>query len=280
MIGLCEQGSASRCYAKGVVTGNRWVGGFSGESYGGYFEKCYASGQVSGSLRVGGLVGYNTGLGSSTGIFRCYSQSEVVGGTIVGGLVGFNNGIVENSWSGGAVGGQDFVGGLIGTNEDVVTDSYSFGPVISDSNAGGLVGYNNAWNTPLVVNSFWDVQTSGKTNMCGSEHCYSYCCDSSYGRTTAQMTQQSNFAGWDFSTIWLMRCEGMNYPKLNWQAIPAADFVCPYGVDFIDYAFFAERWMDTNCAANGNCNGTDFDSSGTVDIADLKVFCGYWLQGQ
>ena len=91
------------------------------------------------------------------------------------------------------------------------------------------------------------------------------------------MKQQASFTNWDFSDVWAI-CETTNYPRLRWS-IPAADFACPDGVSFIDYTFFAERWLDTNCASSNNCDGTDFDSSGTVDIDDLKVFCNYWLEG-
>ena len=95
------------------------------------------------------------------------------------------------------------------------------------------------------------------------------------------MKQQVSYGlsgrGFDFVNTWAI-CEGTNYPRLIWQ-IPAADLVCSDGVNFVDYSFFAQRWLNTNCAANNDCDGTDFDSSGTVDIDDLKVFCGYWLQG-
>jgi hypothetical protein len=57
------------------------------------------------------------------------------------------------------------------------------------------------------------------------------------------------------------------------------DFVCPDGVDFADYSFFAERWLNTNCASNNNCDGADLDLSGTVDIADLEILCDHWLKG-
>jgi hypothetical protein len=66
---------------------------------------------------------------------------------------------------------------------------------------------------------------------------------------------------------------------LRWQ-IPAADWVCPEGVDFADFGYFAERWQTTGCASSNNfCGGTDFDFSGTVDIDDLAMLCDYWLQG-
>jgi hypothetical protein len=57
------------------------------------------------------------------------------------------------------------------------------------------------------------------------------------------------------------------------------DSVGPDGVNFVDYSFFAERWLNTDCASKDNCDGTDFDFSGTVDLADLEIFCNYWLEG-
>jgi hypothetical protein len=83
--------------------------------------------------------------------------------------------------------------------------------------------------------------------------------------------------GWDFANMWAI-CEGTNYPRLRWQ-IPAGDFVCPDGVDFGDYSFFAARYLDVNCENNNNCNGADLDVSGTVDWKDMMLFCQHWLEG-
>jgi hypothetical protein len=84
--------------------------------------------------------------------------------------------------------------------------------------------------------------------------------------------------GWDFRDIWTI-CDGMNYPVLQWQ-IPAADFLCPDGVNFIDFAFFATHWLDDMCsAANYYCGGTDFDNSGSVGFTDLEIFADNWLNG-
>jgi hypothetical protein len=75
-------------------------------------------------------------------------------------------------------------------------------------------------------------------------------------------------AGWDFWNTWEI-CEETNYPVLQWQ-IPAADFLCPDGVNFIDFTFFADpdHWGRNNCnEANGYCDGTDLDQSG-VPVAE------------
>jgi hypothetical protein len=83
-------------------------------------------------------------------------------------------------------------------------------------------------------------------------------------------------AGWDFvgetangtEDIWAI-CQGTNYPRLAWQ-IPAADFLCPDGVNFIDYAYFTDVW-------NTSDPNADLDLSGLVDPNDLKIFCDHWL---
>ena len=60
-----------------------------------------------------------------------------------------------------------------------------------------------------------------------------------------------------------------NYPRLVWQ-ITAAVFLCPDGVNFIDYAYFMDVW-------NTSDPNADLDFSGAVDWGDLKIFCDHWL---
>lgn len=112
--------------------------------------------------------------------------------------------------------------------------------------------------------------------------------DNRYGSplTDDQMKQQSSFVGWDFvsenengtADIWRMCVDGVEYPKLSWQFM-SADFLCLDGVNFIDYTFFAKRWMDTNCGDSNDCDGCDLDFSDTVDANDLQIFCSHWLEG-
>ena len=94
------------------------------------------------------------------------------------------------------------------------------------------------------------------------------------------------FLGWDFvgetingpNDFWAI-CELTNYPKLVWQ-IPVADFICPDGVDFLDYSFFANHFGLTDCNDINDCNSTDLDFSGSVDINDVNIFTSYWLFGK
>jgi hypothetical protein len=68
----------------------------------------------------------------------------------------------------------------------------------------------------------------------------------------------------------------VSYPLLWWQFI-SGDFLCPDGVNFIDYSFFADHWQDTNCGDANDCDRTDLDFSDNVDEGDLKIFCDNWL---
>jgi hypothetical protein len=171
--------------------------------------------------------------------------------------------------------GVSYIAGLVGYNDQgkLISCCYATGQVIgNDPYVTGLVGVNY-YGT--ITYCFWDTQTTGKTVGIGYGTA-----TGAIGKSTADMKTLSTFtsAGWDFNNIWAI-CEGTNYPRLRWS-IPAADLVCPDGVNFADYSFFAKRWLNTDCASSNNCDGADFDFSGTVDIADLKIFCNHWLEGQ
>ena len=60
----------------------------------------------------------------------------------------------------------------------------------------------------------------------------------------------------------------------------AADFVCPDGVNFIDFAVFGLAWMSTPLDINWNpvCDISD-PNDDIIDGLDLDVFSGNWLTG-
>ena len=51
------------------------------------------------------------------------------------------------------------------------------------------------------------------------------------------------------------------------------------GVDFADFAFFADNWGDSGCTACSWCNGADLDRNGEVNFSDLKIIVDNWLEG-
>ncbi|MHC4088199.1 MAG: GLUG motif-containing protein [Planctomycetota bacterium] len=262
----------TNCYSTGNVSGDLDVGGLVG-SNNGTISDCYSTGDVSGGLEVGGLVGSN---GQST-ITSCYSTGDVNGGGYVGGLVGiiwdgtvskcFSTGNVSSEahtlyyegFAGGLVGiiqygtvskcfstgnvsdvsdvsAHRYVGGLVGGNEQsTITNCYSTGNLSGrDPNViGGLVGRGQGH----VENSYWNIETSGEPNMCGSW----YFCDNSYGKTTSQLHQQSTFTDWDFIKVWNIG-ENQTYPYL--RVYLAADINKDGIVNFFDFTIEADQWLE------------------------------------
>jgi hypothetical protein len=206
------EGSVSNSYSTGNVTGEEHVGSLVGHN-GGVVNNSHSSGSVTGDSRVGGLVGWN-----QAPLSNSYSNCSVTGNSSVGGLVGDNwqyKASVNNCYSAGNVIGGRRVGGLIGLNDYAsVTHSYSAGRVNGESDVGGLVGYNKG----TVSDSFWDVQTSGRSTS-----------DGGTSKSTAQMKNITTFSGaeWDIITVtnpttrnrsymWNI-VTGQTYPFLSWQ---------------------------------------------------------------
>jgi hypothetical protein len=143
----------------------------------------------------------------------------------VGGLVGFNRGVVLPCRCVGEVHGTAEVGGLVGNNDQgSIISSYSTATVSGTYYIGGLVG-RNEYESPLITSSFWDIETSGQTSMCGHVVAGDGC-DETCGKTTAEMQNIDTYldAGWDFigetangtDDIWWID-EGQDYPRLWWE---------------------------------------------------------------
>ena len=308
LVGDHEHSSIFNCYSTASVDGNTAVGGLVGDNFIACIVDCYSTGNVTGQQRVGGLVGHNAHEGS---IADCYSKGGVTGQQEVGGLVGRNHKVISNCYATGTVSGDCNVGGLVGlTDQSAETyHCYSAGFVYGNDFVGGLVGY--ADNSDDYTACFWDSDVSPGLSGIGNRSDPGVT-----GQSTANMQTRSTFtnAGWDFidevingpNDIWDI-CEGTNYPKFVWQ-IPEVDFVCPDGVNFLDYSFFAEHWGETDygdvngvelsgdgrvnwedfglfagwwmASGCGECGGADFTGEGNVDYLDLDVFAGYWLKNE
>jgi len=263
LAGTLTDGTIANCAVEGgSISGYSGVGGLVGENNDKILN-CYASSNVWGNGGIGGLVGSNSGV-----IFNCYASGSVSGNDCIGGLVGgVGMGSVSNCYATGRVSGNSHVGGLVGMSMwGTISNCYASGSVSGTSVTGGLIGHY--WYGTIST-SFWDIESTGQSSSAGGE-----------GKTTAQMMTKSTFTnvGWDFVDIWDLTCEGMNYPRFIWQITPV-DYLCPDGVNFIDYSFFAGHWMDVNCPDSNDCNGCDLDFSYMVDANDLNIFCDHWLEG-
>ena len=209
----------------------RYVGSLVGWNSSGTITNCYvAGGSVAGDDCIGGLVG-----GSPGPITNCASSASVAGDVRVGGLAGWVS-TLKNSYAAGTVFGNEFVGGLVGSCR-AITTCYSAGHVTGTTNVGGLMG--SCWES--TANSFWDMETSDLPNMCGIQGDDAVGCDDSYGKTTAEMKQQSTFKDWDFINVWGIG-ENQTYPYL--RTVPAGDINKDRIVNFLDLCIICEQWMD------------------------------------
>jgi len=316
-----NDGLIQDCYSDVTVQVTGWMRGGLVGSNTGTIESSHATGDIltASSNFAGGLVGINGSMmGINTGIItNCYAIGNVFSETdLAGGLAGFNcyNSLIAYSYSlgdvtvsgtasrtGGFVGesqmaritdcytmgnvsGDNRVGGFAGSvngssqepGEDYFRRCYSTGTVTGNSGVGGLVGYRY-WTG--VEHSFWDMDSSGvSTSAAGT------------GKTTEEMQRRSTFtdAGWDFigetangtDDFWDI-CDGMNYPKLVWQVPVPGDFVCPDGVDLIDFSIFASAWLSTpgRVGWNSECDISDPPDE-IIDLLDATVFFEHWLCGQ
>ncbi len=203
---------------------------------------CVEGGSISGNRVVGGLIGST---GSTTQISNCHATGNILGQYYIGGLVGTNSGTISNCYSKASAMGVNEVGGIAGINRGTITDCYSMGSVGGNDFVGGLVGRNGFYYEldcypGSIISSYWDPQTSGEPNMCGSQAACSSGCDPNYGKTTAEMKQQSTFTDWDFINVWNIG-ENQTYPYL--RTFLAGDINKDGIVNFFDFAIEADQWL-------------------------------------
>ena len=202
----------------------------------------------------------NRSLQNYVGLFGYSNRAEfknirlenvnVVGYNAVGGLVAMSYyGDISNSYATGAVVGYNAVGGLVGYNYGTISNSYATGAITGGSYYnGGLLGIHYS---SLISNSYWNIQTSGKTSGCGYGDC-----TGATGLTNAQMTQQTNYVGLIFS----------NNPSGWWEfaslETPPNHFAC---LGWQDKATCPVAGAITNCTELQNMKD---DLSGTYVLAN------------
>jgi hypothetical protein len=209
-----------------------------------------------------------------------YSDSQVLGTSRVGGLIGYNyKSEISDSYSTGTLEGQQNAGGFIGDNSYASTISHCYSSTIvnADTAKGGFIGIENNPEFNSYTSCFWnktlnpslsDISTGDEAGI--------------DDKSTSQMLTESSFTdyGWDFvnetsngtEDIWTIK-EDVNYPEHVWPLVQYVDWD---GVDFLDYGFFANH----DCNDINDCNSTDLDFSGAVDINDVNIFTSYWLFGK
>lgn len=208
----------SGCSSNGSVTGTSFsgdvLGGLIGQAEGtSSVINCFSTSSVSGRFdRAAGLIGQNYGT-----VRSCYATGNVDGQTGIGagGLIGYDLGSTWNCYATGNVNSSQQCGGLIGAkgSSSELYYSYSTGTVANVGMSGGLIGL---WSG-TVYDSFWDTETSGRSDSNGGT-----------GLTTAEMKEYSSFVTrwWDFKgestngtdDHWtIISTDNNGYPALSWQ---------------------------------------------------------------
>ena len=236
------------------VVGARGTGSLIGRvtgNAGTLIERCSAiNGTVVGDAATGGLVGSHNSWRATFGgtdnpvISQCFANINVTmsaAGTNkikFGGLVGCTQkGTILDSYARGSVNTEAAtsaapaarVGGLAGCAEyrGEIIRSYSTGAVIVDADTtlyGGLVGNIanvGGGNNGVVVDSYWDTQTSGQATSAAG-----------FPRSTNDMKIQSTFATFDFVNIWgIDPAKNNGYPYLLWENLLPTDPPTPPTVE-------------------------------------------------
>lgn len=181
----------------------------------GIIENSYSSATITVTGRniyAGGIAGQNIGT-----IQSCYFNgsiaAEAVSGTANGGgIAGSHSGTILNCYNIGSISASSYAGGIAGISfGGVIKNSYNSGTIISVMNSGGICGANLL--SAVTENCYY-------LDNCGGTR-------SGIALSAAEMTKQSSFQGFDFSTIWaLATALPQGYPNLAVFAVkPTVDSI-------------------------------------------------------
>ena len=249
LVGYFDAGSNQvilNGYASGNVIANYAGGGLIGTLFAhgtvvnvlnNYASGTAASGSGTLGEGLGGLIGtvVNNNSNSVLNIKSNEASGAVTGTDSVGGLIGgVSNSSggksrlnIVNNYATGSVVGQTNVGGFIGHSQTgggslYITDNYANGLTsgVNLATLGGFIGSaQDSQGTSFITRNYWDKTSSDQVIAIGMKQLNRNV--SVKGLTSAQMTQQSSFAGWDISnqltgsnSIWYIN-EGVSAPVLR-----------------------------------------------------------------
>ncbi len=249
LAGLVSAATVTDTCASGAVTGTTKVGGLAGgASDFALLDRTCATGAVTGSQQVGGLVGVlgppnSPTPGNAATINRSFASGNITATdpsrAEAGGLVGtfWNNNAdhrIANSFATGSVVGAGQVGGLVGSSAQlnaITATSYAVGALSgpADNSTGGAFGkvvYTLEYDYRAV---YWNTETTGRTFGLGGLGSVTTGLNISNvtGLTSEQMRYSSNFAGWDFTSVWGYDCQRSLLPQLRWYVPTATASSCP-----------------------------------------------------
>jgi len=157
-----------------------------------------------------------------------------------------------------------------------------------------LVGNN--YHKGNIIACFWDIETSGLSNMCGRQEDEATGCDDSHGKITAEAQDINTYLdfGWEFvdeiengpNDIWWI-LEGRDYPRLWWE-YPGHVFEVEIalGLDYEDPDDPNDTMheFELTVVTDGSVQSVEFitPSGGIYEIPDMpqheKPVPGGWLE--
>ena len=159
---------------------------------------------------------------SNSVIDQCYSRVHIHENFYlrsVGGLLGASsNSLISDSFYFGYITSKKNlynlrVGGLIGSVvESVIENCYVAGNSLF-LNVSSLIG---SINGTTMRNSFWDIDTTGMTNLYSDFGTHNYIINN-LGLSTLEMNQKSTFieSDWNFENVWMLESYvNASYPYL------------------------------------------------------------------
>jgi hypothetical protein len=304
--GLCGEnyyGPISNCYSTGCVSGDSIKGGFCGNIHYGLVNTCFWDVNTSGMTTSAG------GTGLATVQMQMKSTFTDAGWDFVGETINGPNDIwmIKEGFDYPRLTWQPYCPVSSGPDYDERIASVQVGSInnITDYTVGGYADYtflstamSPGTGYPITVTN--DLSHSYSDDKLGIWVDWNH--DNDFDDDGEAIIVSGNpQQGQYWATITPPESAVLGNTRMRfrivWNQIPApcgaqdwsetedymitvelaGDFVYPDGVNFADFSFFAQKWLNTGCAENNNCNGTDLDLSGTVDLNDLAAFAENWL---
>jgi predicted outer membrane repeat protein len=283
-----------------TITNGNANGAAQADKCGGGMYNYYSSPAVTNCTFSGNTAG------SGGGMYNYYSSPAVTNCTFSGNSATYGGGIYSNYYGSPAVtnctfsgnsatyGGGIYSGSPTVTNcilwADVPSEMYRSTPIVTYSDVqGGWIGTGNIDADPLFIRNpdpdpgsgdYGDLRLqvgspcvdAGDNNSVPPD----YADIDSDGNTTEPIP--FDLAG--RQRIRDGNCDGQVVVDMGaYEFYLVGDLNNNCNVNFIDFALFALRWLETDCEESNNwCEGADLNKSGSVDLYDLGKFSDNWLE--
>ncbi|MFC1677883.1 right-handed parallel beta-helix repeat-containing protein [Planctomycetota bacterium] len=291
-----DGGGICNYWSSPIITNCAFNGNLADNQGGGVFNHSYSSPALTNCLFSGNAANSNGG-----GMFNKESSATLTNCTLSGNSAGYGGGIYCRDAS-SLVASNCILWGNTGTGAQIYAIYNSTAAVNYSCIQGDWAGAGNIVLNPLFIRNpyhggdGWGVGDNddfGNLRLSDGSPCIDAADNTSVPSDTVDLdgdndTTEPTPFDLDYNPRFYDDIAtldtGVGTPPIvdmgayEFQGIPG-DFEPDGDVDFIDFAFFADYWMDDNCGSSNNCEGADLNQFGTVDFNDLFIFTRNWLTG-